>query len=246
MSTTKLISSLSKRAAIVWVSVLLVAGCGADGAGPTMSGNTAAAMADADSSVPGSYLALADPVSSQGQQSPVMMADESPVAVRINTSAGTIMLELDPTKAPLTVDNFINYVESGHYDGTIFHRVIDDFMIQGGGFTADYSKKSTLDPVANEADNGASNNEYTIAMARTSDPQSATAQFFINTANNSFLNYRAPTVAEWGYAVFGKVTSGFKVVDSIEASATGAGGPFPTDVPLTTVTINSITVVDGS
>lgn len=161
--------------------------------------------------------------------------------VTLRTSAGDITLSLDAENAPLTVDNFINYANSGHYDGTVFHRVIAGFMIQGGGFTAEYVQKPTLDPVANEATNGLNNVAYSIAMARTSDPQSATSQFFINVADNEFLNHTAPTSSSaWGYAVFGRVTDGFDVVDQIAATATGAAGPFTQDVPLQQVVINSV------
>ncbi len=162
------------------------------------------------------------------------------IEIKMDTSLGEVVIELNSEKAPLTVENFLNYVDSGYYDGTIFHRVIETFMIQGGGFDANYQQKPTLDPVANEADNGLKNSTYTIAMARTADPQSATAQFFINVQNNTFLDYSAPTIDGWGYAVFGRVTSGTEVVDLIKASATDAGGPFPKDVPVETVTINSI------
>ncbi len=161
--------------------------------------------------------------------------------VTLRTSAGDITLSLDAENAPLTVDNFINYANSGHYDGTVFHRVIAGFMIHGGGFTAEYVQKPTLDPVANEATNGLNNVSYSIAMARTSDPQSATSQFFINVADNEFLNHTAPTSSSaWGYAVFGRVTDGFDVVDQIAATATGAAGPFTQDVPLQQVVINSV------
>lgn len=174
-----------------------------------------------------------------------LMADDavSGIEVKLDTSMGDIVIELNSEKAPLTVENFLNYVDSGHYEGTIFHRVIEGFMIQGGGFDAAFEQKSTLDPVANEADNGLKNSRYTIAMARTADPQSATAQFFINVANNTFLDHREPTTGKWGYAVFGAVTSGNDVVDQIESLVTGQGGQFIKDVPLQTVTINSITRV---
>lgn len=178
---------------------------------------------------------------------PGLIADDevSGIEVKLDTSLGDIVIELNSEKAPLTVENFLNYVDSGHYDGTIFHRVIEDFMIQGGGYNADFEKKATLDPVANEADNGLKNSRYTIAMARTNDPQSATAQWFINVADNTFLDYREPTDAGWGYAVFGKVTAGTDVVDQIESLATGAGGSFTKDVPVPTVTINSISRVSN-
>lgn len=157
--------------------------------------------------------------------------------VRLTTSHGEIVVEMYETKAPKTVANFLRYVKEGFYDGTIFHRVIDGFMIQGGGFTADYKQKPVRDPVENEADNGLKNDRGTIAMARTSMPHSATAQFFINVVDNDFLNYRAPTMRGWGYTVFGKVVEGMDVVDRIRKIPTGKGGPFPKDVPQDQVTI---------
>jgi peptidyl-prolyl cis-trans isomerase B (cyclophilin B) len=135
--------------------------------------------------------------------------------VTLHTSAGTIRLELDADKAPLTVANFLEYVRAGHYDGTIFHRVIDSFMIQGGGFEPGMTQKKTRDPITNEADNGLKNRHYTIAMARTPDPHSASAQFFINTADNEFLDFSSPTPRGWGYCVFGRVVEGHDVVDAI-------------------------------
>ena len=169
--------------------------------------------------------------------------DAAQQRVVLQTSVGDISLNLDTANAPLTVENFIHYASSGHYNGTVFHRVIAGFMIQGGGFTEEYLQKSTLDPVANEADNGLDNVRYTIAMARTSDPQSATSQFFINVADNDFLNHTAPTSSSaWGYAVFGEVTAGFDVVDQIAASDTGAAGPFTENVPLQPIVINSVVI----
>jgi len=160
--------------------------------------------------------------------------------VRMETSKGTITLELYPDKAPKTVENFLTYGDDGVYDGTIFHRVIKDFMIQGGGFTEDMQKKPTHDPILNEADNGLKNDRGTIAMARTGDPHSATAQFFINHKDNDFLNHTGKNTRGWGYAVFGKVTDGMEVVDEIAAVPTGAKGPFPTDVPQTTIVIEKV------
>ncbi len=157
--------------------------------------------------------------------------------VELHTSAGVIQLELDDAKAPLSVENFLAYVKAGHYDGTVFHRVIKGFMIQGGGMDADMKQKGTRSPITNEADNGLLNAKYTVAMARTSDPHSATAQFFINAADNAFLNFRAPNSQGWGYAVFGKVVAGHDVVDTIEAVKTGRRG-FHDDVPLESVTID--------
>lgn len=168
------------------------------------------------------------------------------IEVEMETNMGTIVLELDPDKAPKTVENFVRYVEDNFYDGTIFHRVIDDFMIQGGGFTADYEQKSTRASIENEANNGLKNELGAIAMARTNEPHSATAQFFINVKENSFLDYTASTPRGWGYAVFGKVVKGMDVVEKIKKIPTGRGGPFPTDVPQTTVVIEKMSkVVDG-
>jgi peptidyl-prolyl cis-trans isomerase B (cyclophilin B) len=156
--------------------------------------------------------------------------------VLLKTSAGDITLELDETKAPKTVANFVDYVKSGHYDGTIFHRVISGFMIQGGGFTADMSQKPAPNTVQNEANNGLRNNKYTLAMARTSDPHSASAQFFINTAGNDFLNH--PGQDGWGYAVFGQVVEGKEVVDAVDGVATTSKAGHR-DVPVEPVTIVS-------
>ena len=163
--------------------------------------------------------------------------------VRMETSMGIIELELNAEKAPLTVENFLRYVNEGFYNGTVFHRVIKGFMIQGGGFNAEYEQKPTNKPVTNEADNGLSNDRGTIAMARTSEPHSATAQFFINTVNNEFLNFQNKSMRGWGYAVFGKVTKGMDVVDKIERVKTGPGGVFPTDVPQTQVLIQKVEVI---
>lgn len=174
---------------------------------------------------------------------PGALADEPLPRVLISTSAGNIVVELNREKAPLTVENFLGYVERGFYEGTIFHRVISGFMAQGGGFTTDFKQKPTQAPVKNEADNGLKNQRGTIAMARTSDPHSGTAQFFINTVDNDFLDYRSPTPNGWGYAVFGRVVEGLDVLDKIEAIPTGSGGPFPRDVPRTLVTIDSVTLV---
>ena len=149
---------------------------------------------------------------------------------------GVITLELDADKAPKTVENFLHYVNKGHYDKTIFHRVINNFMIQGGGFEPGMTQKSCDEPITNEANNGLKNNHYTVAMARTSDPHSATAQFFINVADNDFLNHTAPSMQGWGYAVFGKVVSGMEVVDKIRAVKTGRKG-FHDDVPKEDVVI---------
>jgi len=161
--------------------------------------------------------------------------------VTLHTSMGDITLELDAEKAPKTVANFLQYARDGFYDGTIFHRVISNFMIQGGGMTADMAQKETRAPVENEANNGLKNKCGTIAMARTNDPHSATAQFFINVTDNGFLDHTAPTAQGWGYAVFGRVTAGMDVVEKIKAVATGNKG-FHQDVPRETVTIERVTV----
>ncbi|MFN8936962.1 MAG: peptidylprolyl isomerase [Pseudomonadota bacterium] len=156
--------------------------------------------------------------------------------VRMETSAGSIRIELDDEKAPLSAANFLEYVNKGHYDGTVFHRVIPGFMIQGGGFEPGMKQKPTAAPIRNEAGNGLKNRRYTLAMARTSDPHSATAQFFINTADNGFLDFRAENAQGWGYAVFGRVVEGSEVIDSIERVQTGRKG-FHDDVPLEDVRI---------
>lgn len=156
--------------------------------------------------------------------------------VLIETSHGSIMLELFPDKAPKTVENFLRYVNEGFYDGTIFHRVIADFMVQGGGFTEDMQQKIVHAPILNEADNGLRNRIGTVAMARTNDPHSATAQFFINVAQNSFLDFREKTANAYGYTVFGQVTNGMKVVNQIRQEQTGFKNGFK-DVPLKTVTL---------
>lgn len=162
--------------------------------------------------------------------------------VDLKTSAGTIGLELDDTKAPASVANFLSYVRKGHYDGTVFHRVIKGFMIQGGGLEPGLKQKPTDAPIANEANNGLKNLHYTVAMARTSAPHSATAQFFINTTNNGFLDFKSESPQGWGYAVFGKVVSGQEVVDAIERVRTGRRG-FHDDVPLDDVVIEKAWVV---
>ena len=164
--------------------------------------------------------------------------------VKLETSMGDIILELDDEKAPKTVANFLEYVTNGHYDGTIFHRVIDGFMIQGGGMTADMQEKTTQTAIENEADNGLKNEAYAIAMARTSDPHSATAQFFINVKNNDFLDHTAKTPQGWGYAVFGKVAQGQGVVNKIKAVETGSRGMHQ-DVPTEPVVIIKAEVVES-
>jgi len=158
--------------------------------------------------------------------------------VDLNTSAGTIRLELDANKAPKTVANFLAYVDAGHYNNTIFHRVIKGFMIQGGGMEPGMAQKPAPNTVENEANNGLKNDRFTVAMARTNDPHSASAQFFINTVDNDFLNHRAPSAQGWGYAVFGRVVAGTEVVEAIEKVATGSKG-FHQDVPREDVVIVS-------
>ncbi len=162
--------------------------------------------------------------------------------IRLHTNHGVIALELNDAKAPETVKNFVSYVESGHYSNTVFHRVIDGFMIQGGGFEPDMKQKPTQAPVENEANNGLKNDRYTIAMARTSDPHSASAQFFINVGDNDFLNHSAPTPQGWGYCVFGSVVEGQDVVDKIKGVKTGNRGGHG-DVPVEDVIIERAEVV---
>lgn len=170
-------------------------------------------------------------------------ASQAHPQILMQTSLGDIVLELDRTKAPKSVDNFVKYVQDGFYNGTIFHRVIKDFMIQGGGFTPEMEQKPTRAPIANEANNGLKNVRGSIAMARTNEPHSATAQFFINTVDNSPLDFSAPTEEGWGYTVFGKVVKGMDVVDKIRATPTGSARPFPSDVPTTTVLIKKVSMV---
>ncbi|NBT10411.1 MAG: peptidyl-prolyl cis-trans isomerase [Betaproteobacteria bacterium] len=161
------------------------------------------------------------------------------------TNKGVVRLELDAEKAPLSVANFLAYAGRGHYDGTVFHRVIKGFMIQGGGFAQGMQQKPTEAPIQNEANNGLTNDHYTIAMARTSAPHSATAQFFINTTDNDFLNFRSESPQGWGYAVFGRVVDGQAVVDAIESVKTGRSG-MHADVPVDDVVIEKVTVVESS
>ena len=169
------------------------------------------------------------------------MVDMPPV-VELDTSMGAIVIELNEEKAPKTVENFLNYVKSGHYDGTIFHRIIDGFMIQGGGMDADMNEKATNKPVENEADNGLKNDAGTIAMARTQDPHSATSQFFVNVKDNDFLNHSGKNMQGWGYTVFGKVTSGMDVIEKMRGVPTGRFG-MHADVPKEPVVINSATII---
>ena len=166
--------------------------------------------------------------------------------VRIETNQGEIVLELYPAKAPKTVANFLQYVDEGFYSNTIFHRVIENFMIQGGGFAPDYARKETHASIINEANNGLKNERGTLAMARTSEPHSASAQFFINVTNNDSLNHTAPTARGWGYCVFGKVIKGMDVVDNIRKLPTGPAGIFQSDVPRTPVIITAVTRLNST
>ena len=171
------------------------------------------------------------------------MAQNATPKVQIKTSMGDIVLELNEAKAPKTVANFMQYVRDKHYDGTVFHRVMDGFMIQGGGFTADMQQKPTQPPIPLEANNGLKNDKYTLAMARTSDPHSATAQFFINVSNNDFLNFTSPTPNGWGYAVFGTITEGTDVVEKIKGVKTGNKG-FHQNVPNEDVIIEKAEILE--
>ncbi|CAD6536167.1 MULTISPECIES: peptidylprolyl isomerase [Paraburkholderia] len=163
--------------------------------------------------------------------------------VELHTNHGVIKLELDAEKAPKSVENFLNYVKAGHYDNTVFHRVIDGFMIQGGGFEPGMKQKPTAEPITNEANNGLKNVNGSVAMARTNDPHSATAQFFINVNDNDFLNHSSPTPQGWGYAVFGKVVEGLDIVEKIKKVKTGSKG-FHQDVPADDVVIEKAVIVD--
>ena len=177
----------------------------------------------------------------------IFAADDSP-KVRMSTTLGDIVIELNAARAPKTVENFLNYVNSGFYEGTIFHRVISNFMVQGGGYSKDldsrrwFTEKETNAPIKNEANNGLQNVRGTIAMARTTDPHSATAQFFFNVVDNNFLDYRSQTTRGWGYTVFGKVIEGMEVVDKIRKIKTGRAGQFNKDVPVETIVITKVTV----
>jgi peptidyl-prolyl cis-trans isomerase B (cyclophilin B) len=171
------------------------------------------------------------------------MPETTATKVKFETTLGDFVLQLDPAKAPVTVKNFITYVKEGHYNGTIFHRVIPGFMAQGGGYTQDFKQKATHASIKNEADNGLPNKRGSIAMARTPDPNSASSQFFINFKDNTFLNYTSPTPQGWGYAVFGEVVEGMDVVDAMAKVPTGPGGPMPTDVPQTPIVVEKASVV---
>ena len=165
--------------------------------------------------------------------------------IKLTTNYGDIVLEMFNEQAPITVANFEQYVKDGHYDGTIFHRVINGFMIQGGGFTADMEQKETRDPISNEANNGLSNKNYTVAMARTMDPHSASAQFFINVADNNFLDHTSASAQGWGYAVFAQVVDGKDVVDRIKTVLTGRNGPHQ-DVPKEPVTLEKAEIIEAA
>jgi peptidyl-prolyl cis-trans isomerase B (cyclophilin B) len=174
---------------------------------------------------------------------PPTCSSKDPIMVELHTNHGVIKLELDAEKAPKSVENFLNYVKAGHYDNTVFHRVIDGFMIQGGGFEPGMKQKPTEAPITNEANNGLKNVNGSVAMARTNDPHSATAQFFININDNDFLNHSSPTPQGWGYAVFGKVVEGLDVVEKIKKVKTGSKG-FHQDVPADDVIIEKAVVVE--
>jgi len=174
----------------------------------------------------------------------VLSAQILATTVVLDTNHGQITVKLNAKKAPVTVSNFLQYVKSGHYKNAIFHRVIKNFMIQGGGFDKRYQRLGTKKPIKNEADNGLGNERGTIAMARTMDPHSATAQFFINTKNNKSLNHKKKSPYGWGYAVFGKVTDGMNVVDKISRVPTGAAGPFRQDAPKSLVIINDVKIIE--
>jgi cyclophilin family peptidyl-prolyl cis-trans isomerase len=180
-------------------------------------------------------------------QAPAVVVHNLPTnpnpVVNMQTSMGTIVIKLYAEKAPKTVENFLGYVNEGFYEGTIFHRVIEDFMIQGGGFTKDYQQKPAHEPIRNEANNGLNNVRGTVAMARTSHPHSATAQFFINVEDNNFLDHTGQSWKGWGYTVFGKVIEGMDVVDKIKKIETGPGGSFLKDVPQIPVVIEKMSVV---
>ena len=167
------------------------------------------------------------------------MADPT-VTVTVTTNHGSFVIALDPAKAPTSVENFLRYVDAKHYDGTVFHRVIPTFMVQGGGFDQQLEKKPVQAPIQNEAANGLKNTRGTVAMARTNDPHSATSQFFVNVSDNAFLDHQAKEGAGWGYAVFGRVTDGMEVVDKIKGVRTGAAGPFAKDAPVEPVVIQSV------
>jgi peptidyl-prolyl cis-trans isomerase B (cyclophilin B) len=191
----------------------------------------------------GSGAAVAQTLSQNTQTNQDNSSMSTSPRVKLDTTAGDIVIELNAADAPKSTENFLTYVRDGFYDNTIFHRVIDGFMIQGGGFEPGMKQKTTGAPIENEANNGLKNDKYTIAMARTNDPHSATAQFFINIANNDFLNHTAPTAQGWGYAVFGRVVQGEDVVDRIRGVKTGNSG-FHQNVPAEDVVIEKATIVE--
>ena len=193
------------------------------------------------------FLALAVAAGSMMTDQTETQADEgaSPL-VTFETTHGSFAVALEPDSAPKTVENFLAYVRTGHYDGTIFHRIIAGFMIQGGGYDERYQQLPTRAPIENEAPGAPGNDRGTIAMARTADPHSATAQFFINVVDNDFLNHRGKNPQGWGYAAFGRVVDGMETVDRIAALQTGPGGPFPSDVPKEAVVIQQVTAGSGS
>ena len=193
------------------------------------------------------FLALAVAAGSMMTDQTETQADEgaSPL-VTFETTHGSFSVALEPESAPKTVENFLTYVRDGHYDGTIFHRIIAGFMIQGGGYDERYQQLPTRAPIENEAPDAPGNDRGTIAMARTADPHSATAQFFINVVDNDFLNHRGKNPQGWGYAAFGRVVDGMDTVDRIAALQTGPGGPFPSDVPKEAVVIEKVTAGPGS
>ena len=193
------------------------------------------------------FLALAVAAGSMMTDQTETQADEgaSPL-VTFETTHGSFAVALEPDSAPKTVENFLAYVRDGHYDGTIFHRIIAGFMIQGGGYDERYQQLPTRAPIENEAPGAPGNDRGTIAMARTADPHSATAQFFINVVDNDFLNHRGKNPQGWGYAAFGRVVDGMETVDRIAALQTGPGGPFPSDVPKEAVVIEKVTAGPGS
>jgi peptidyl-prolyl cis-trans isomerase B (cyclophilin B) len=189
-------------------------------------------------------VALLISVSSAAENKPMTNTSDSPVKVELQTTLGNIVIELDTVNAPISSENFIQYVKDGFYNGTIFHRVIPGFMAQGGGFTEDFVQKSTRENIQNEANNGLKNERGTIAMARTPAPHSASSQFFINYSDNGFLNFSSETSQGWGYAVFAKVVDGMDIVDQMAEVPTGSGGPMPTDVPQTTIVIENAVIVE--
>jgi peptidyl-prolyl cis-trans isomerase B (cyclophilin B) len=215
-----------------------ISACG-DSENPLPSGTGSDAILDASAN----DAAVVDQGFGDSIPADIGIADAAPVGtlVTLNTSKGKIVIELDDQEAPITVANFLSYVDKGHYAGTIFHRVIPGFMVQGGGFDETYSQKSVDAPITNEAGNGLRNLRGTLAMARTSVVNSATSQFFINIVDNPFLDHKDETNSGFGYAVFGKVIEGMAVVDSMAVVDTGAGGPFKKDVPVTQIVIQSAT-----